>query len=110
MYRSRFVGREFNTYKDDSLYAATPPLEALRVITSWASTVRREGTGHDHEIMINGVRRAYFYAKASRDLFVEILDEDPLKQPGLIGRLKLCLYGTRDAAKTWQYALYTHLM
>ena len=25
-YRSRRVGREFNTHKDDSLYAATPSL------------------------------------------------------------------------------------
>ena len=29
-YRSRLVGREFNTGKDDSLYASTPPLESLR--------------------------------------------------------------------------------
>ena len=28
-YRSRLVGREFNTGKDDSLYARTPPLESF---------------------------------------------------------------------------------
>ena len=32
VYRSRLVGKEFNTYNDLSLYAATPPLEALRLI------------------------------------------------------------------------------
>ena len=109
-YRSRLVGREYNDCKDDSLYASTPPLEALRLIVSWAATVTKEGNGHDHELMINDVRRAYFYAKASRDLFVELPDEDLRKKPGLIGRLKLCLYGTRDAAKSWQATLTEHLL
>ena len=44
-YRSRLVGREFNTYRDDALYAATPPLEALRLIISHAATIRCGG-GH----------------------------------------------------------------
>ena len=39
-YRSRLVGRELNDSKDDSLYASTPPLEALRVVLSWAATTR----------------------------------------------------------------------
>ena len=39
-YRSRLVGREFNTSKDDSLYVATPPLEALRLIVSYAATIQ----------------------------------------------------------------------
>lgn len=69
-----------------------------------------EGRGHENEIMINDVSRAYFYAKASRNLFVEIPSEDPLKKPGMIGRLKLCLYGTRDAAKTWQETLSAQLV
>ena len=34
LYRSRLVGKEFNTHNDMSLYAATPPLEALRLILS----------------------------------------------------------------------------
>ena len=42
-YRSRLVGREFNMPKDDSLYAATPPLEALRLIVSYAATVQGGG-------------------------------------------------------------------
>ena len=29
-YRSRLVGREFNVGRDDALYGATPPLEALK--------------------------------------------------------------------------------
>ena len=89
-YRSRLVGREFNEGKDDSLYASTPPLESLRLIMIWAATIAGTKSSHEHEVMINDVRRAYFYAEASRDLFVEIPDEDPRKKPGLVGRLKLC--------------------
>ena len=32
--RSRLVAKEFNKYKDNELYAATPPLEALRLFFS----------------------------------------------------------------------------
>ena len=37
-YRSRLVGQEFNTYKDLTIFAATPPLEVLRYVTSEAAT------------------------------------------------------------------------
>ena len=35
--RSRLVGQEFNTGKNDELYASTPPLEALRFVISSAA-------------------------------------------------------------------------
>ena len=38
LYRYRLVGNEFKTYDDMSLYAATPPIEALRLILHIAST------------------------------------------------------------------------
>jgi hypothetical protein len=97
-YRSRLVGREFNTYRDDALYAATPPLEALRLIISHAATIRRQG-GHGgrwrgemhRELMINDVSRAYLYAPATRSLFVELPAEDGSAKPGEVGRLNVCL-------------------
>ena len=107
-YRSRLVGREFNVGKDDALYAATPPLEALRLIISHAATYP-EG-GPPRVIMINDVRRAYFYAKITRDVYIELPKEDPKYGTGLLGKLKLCLYGTRDAAKGWQETLSAHLV
>ena len=56
-YRSRLVGQELATYRDDVLYAATPPLEAFRMILSYAAS----GAGSSsRQIMINDVRRAYF--------------------------------------------------
>ena len=39
--RSRLVGREFNVGKDDSLYASTPPLEAIRLLLSCTATEPR---------------------------------------------------------------------
>ena len=36
-YRSRMVGKEFNDSELDGLFAATPPLEALRLLLSWVA-------------------------------------------------------------------------
>ena len=107
--RSRLVGREFNQHKDDTLYASTPPLEALRAILSWAATDDGEG-GSRREVMVNDVRRAYFYAKTTRDIYVRLPQEDPDAEEGMLGKLNLCLYGTRDAAKGWQETLSAHLI
>ena len=59
--------------------------------------------------MVNGIRRAYFHAPAKRSLFIELPAEDKDAKPGEVGRLNVCLYGTRDAAKQWQEALSKHL-
>ena len=59
--------------------------------------------------MINDVRRAYFYAKIQRDVYIELPKEDKDYGKGMLGKLRLCLYGTRDAAKSWQETLSSHL-
>ena len=59
--------------------------------------------------MINDVRRAYFYAVATRDLYIELPAEDGQATSGMLGKLNLCLYGTRDAAKGWQDTLSKQL-
>ena len=61
-------------------------------------------------MMISDVKRAYFHAPASRDLYVEVPKEDPNWQPELLGKLKLSLYGTRDAAANWQRCVSEHLV
>ena len=49
------------------------------------------------------MRRAYFYAKASRPIFIEIPEEDKDPNEGdVVGQLELSLYGTRDAAQNWE--------
>ena len=40
-YRSRLVAREINTHKRDDLFAATPPLEALKLILSMVTIGNR---------------------------------------------------------------------
>ena len=52
--------------------------------------------------MINDVSRAYFFAKCTRDLYIELPAVDPEAHPDYIGKLRLFLYGTRDAALNWQ--------
>ena len=59
--------------------------------------------------MVNDVSRACFYAKCTRCLYVELLPEDPETHLDYLGRLRLCLYGTRDAALNWQQTLSEHL-
>jgi hypothetical protein len=78
-------------------------LEALRLIVSYAAT--QPSDGERRMIMINDVRRAYFYANILRDVYIELPKEDPDHGKGMLGKLKLFLYGTRDAAKGWQETL-----
>ena len=42
-YRSRLVAQEINMDKREDLFAATPPLEAKKMLLSWATT---EGIGY----------------------------------------------------------------
>ena len=51
--RCMLVGKEFRTTPDDSLYAGTPSLEALRFIVSRAGTW--DCNGGEREVMINDV-------------------------------------------------------
>eukprot|EP00973_Karenia_brevis_P046223 6408888-Karenia_brevis.AAC.1 len=102
-YRSRLVAKQFKTSNDPDLYAATPPLEALKIIISIAATRDKENKRINKKIMVNDVSRAYFYARSDSPTFVEICDED--WEPGdenRCGELNVSMYGTRQAAQNWQ--------
>jgi hypothetical protein len=64
-YRSRFVGKELDTSVDPELFAATPPLEALKTILGHAASSQSD----DIHIMLSDVKRAYFHAKANREMY-----------------------------------------
>ena len=99
-YRSRLVGRELKLDNRLDLFAATPPLEALRILCSMCAS--NQDRDEPFRIMSIDVRRAYFYAKVTRPVFIEIPEED--REPGdelKVARLNLSLYGTRDAAQNW---------
>ena len=96
-YRSRLVAREINTYKRSDLFAATPPLEALKIILSMTATSNK-----GEIVMVNDISRAFFHAKAERDVYVQLAPEDVLLgEEGMCGKLRYSMYGTRDAAQNW---------
>ena len=56
------------------------------------------------------VKRAYFNAKATRDVYIQLPPEDPkFGEPGVCAKLNLSMYGTRDAAQNWE-AAYVEFM
>ena len=86
------------------LFAATPPLEALKLLLSNMIT---EGLGlcEEGELYMMDfldIRKAYFHAKATRDVYVELPEED--YEEGMCGKLNKSMYGTRDAAQNWEVA------
>ena len=58
--RSRYVGKGLATVVDASLYAGTPPLEALKMLIGVAAS-KKDAKLH---IMLSDVKRAYFHAAA----------------------------------------------
>ena len=94
------MGRELAKVKRDDLFAGTPPLESLKAVISKCAS-RQDGR-HPFRLLSVDVKRAYFYAPATRPLFIQIPAED--RQPGDEGHVaqrNVSLYGTRDAAQNW---------
>ena len=91
-YRSRLVAKDFRRKGEDSIFAPTPPLEALRTILMlaatpllWAPTwVCREGP-HRMQVSCVDISRAYFHAQVNdaNPLFVHLPPEDPDYGKGL---------------------------
>ena len=105
VYRSRLVGKEFNTGQEEGLFASTPPLEALRWLISEAATIDRGHRKGNKVILISDVSRAFFEAPAKRKVAVRLPQE--ALEPGesredTVGVLRQSLYGTRDAAVNFQ--------
>ncbi len=79
-YRSRLVAKYFKTGDRPDLFAATPPLEALKMIISIAAS------NPGLQIMINDVKRAYFHAPVKRPVYVELPNEDRMEgEEDLVG-------------------------
>ena len=103
-YRSRIVAKELKaTHPGDpaELYAATPPLEAVKMIISHAAS-----GGTNRALMVIAIRRAYFNAPTRRPVFVDIPPADwEVGDEGKCAKLNVSLYGTRDAARNWEEEL-----
>ena len=72
------------------------------ILAICASNRNNKDASKNFLVMSNDVSRAYFYAPATRPIYIKIPAED--WEPGdeeNVARLNLSLYGTRDAAKNW---------
>ena len=83
-YRSRLVARDFNIHKRNELFAATPPLEALKLIFAMTATANK-----GESIMINDISRALFHATVKRDVYIQMLgpEENQGKQVRIVNRV-----------------------
>ena len=84
------------------LNSATSPLEGVKLVISEAASSNEKGT----VLLVIAARRAYFYANATRRVYVELPERDG-GRPGSqqCGMPKKSLYGTRDAAQSWEREL-----
>ena len=85
------MGREINTKVRLDLLAGTPPLETMKLIVAMCAA--GQSSKDPMRLATIDIKRAYFYAPARREVFIEITDED--KEPGdegKLGKLSLSLY------------------
>ncbi|CAK0851548.1 unnamed protein product, partial [Prorocentrum cordatum] len=105
-YRSRLVAQETNAQstiaRDDigAVFAATPPLECLRLICSMAmSSDPSEG----RVLRFLGISRARLHCDIKRTVYIKLPEEDPMSQEiGTCGLLRMALYGARDAGQNFE--------
>ena len=90
------------------MFAATPPVEALRMIVSWAASWTHQQE-EKRAVMACDISRAFFHAEAGPNMYVELPEEDQEPGKDLVGKLRLALYGTREAAAAWQKEVSKHL-
>ena len=99
--RSRLVAMEFKRSWIAKWFAATPPMEAVRVLLVIAAAGCSEGQPPRKLLHID-VSRAHWYPKAKRDVYVKLPPEDPRGGDATIcGKLLKTMYGTLDAAQRW---------
>ena len=100
--RCRLVAQEVNHGDGpvDAFYAATPPLEAKRLLFSQWATEQPKGGKH-LKLSFVDIRKAYFNGIPKRSLHVRLPPELGLPRD-VVGNLERCMYGTRDAGAIWE--------
>lgn len=99
--RCRYVATEINRdgTADPNFYAATPPLEAIRLLCSQFAHQRK---GNEKlKLSIIDATKAYFNATPKRSIYVKVPREMGMAA-GTLGKLVRCAYGTRDAGPLWE--------
>ena len=81
------VAKEFKTDSRPELFTATPTLEFINhLISRCASRQRRSRPSRR---MIQDIIKAYFFAPATRDIYIEPPPEDA--EPGMVSTRKVAL-------------------
>lgn len=111
-YRSRFVARQIRGPHEQSVFAPTRPLEALRTVKSLAccalpgdSVKSRDLLSEEKkQISLIDISRSYFNAKAgdANPAYVHFPREHRFGGDELFGLLRRHMYGTQRAAEGWQ--------
>ena len=92
--RGRWVEKDIARWKDDAMFVATPPLEAIILLLSDLAT-RTRGRGRARgrrKMMVIDVKKAHLHAYVDRDIYVDLPPER--RQDGKCARLIHNLYGT----------------
>ena len=90
--RCRLVCQEVKTYQSEDFFAATPPLETLRLVLSMAAD------DPSIQVTLVDISRAYFNAFIARDVFVELPAEAGYGKD-VVGQSVTCMYGTGYGAR-----------
>ena len=102
---SRLVAMECRKPWSETCFAATPPIETLRLLISIAAVKGpRAATRSERprRMLILDVSRTHWYPKATRDVCVKLPAEDPRGgDPTVCGKLKRTMHVTLDAAQRW---------
>jgi hypothetical protein len=101
--RSRLVAQETRRVStlgpEDAaaIFAATPPLEALRFMLSLAMTEQAEDRLAEVVLAFLDISRAHLHSPIRRDVFVKACKEDVDCPEGYCWKLLKAMYGLRDA-------------
>ena len=102
VHRSRLVAKDFRPKSKigdiEGLFAATPPLELVKLLFAHAAAKGRGGT--PRKVMLIDVSKAHLYAPVEGDVYVELPPER--KVEGKCAKLLYTLYGMRKAASGWE--------
>ena len=97
---ARLVGRELKLDSPLDLFAATLPLDAIRINCSLCAN--NQYGQQPYPITTVDVKRSYFYSRSRRPVYIEIpIEDSETGDEHMVGRLSLCLHGTRDASQNW---------
>ena len=98
-YRSRWVAKQFKGSDSEEWFAATPPIEALRVLVSHTMSGPKKKA-----LMVCHVSRAFFYAPVQNKTYVELCEEakKTVEDNSMCAKLPVSMFGTKAAAQNWQ--------